>query len=93
MKLLWIVLILLCFGCEQNNDSIKAEKEKTTIRETYYLRTVLHDEHLFIISKYGHFIHHMDCPCFTTKSEEKLEPPKIELPKGNILDLLKGNRP
>lgn len=92
MKFLCLIILLLCVGCEENNE-IKEEKDRVTIRETYYLRTVLHDDHLFILAKSGYFMHHMNCPCLITKSEEKLEPPKIELPKGNILDLLKGNRP
>lgn len=92
MKYSWMIFLCLCVGCEDRK-SINVEKEKATIRETFYMKTVLHDEHLFIISNHGYFIHHMNCPCLTNKGEEKLEPPKVELPKGNILDLLKGNRP
>lgn len=96
MKYLLISTMFIVAGCnfQQPQPKIEqTEKDKATIRETYYLTTVLHDEHLFIISNQGYFIHHMDCPCFKHKTEEKIEPPKVELPTGNILDLLKGNKP
>ena len=100
MKYLWIIFIL-CFLCgcwvttnvsREINEEKNSEKEKTTVRETYYLSTIVHDEHLFIISKrHGYFIHHPNCPCLTTKVEEKTEP-KPE-PPTIILDLIRGNKP
>lgn len=96
MKYLWTIFTL-CFLCgcwvTTNVDShIDRDKEKTTVRETYYLSTVVHDEHLFIISKrHEYFIHHPNCPCLTSKVEEKTEP-KPE-PPTVILDLIRGNKP
>lgn len=90
-KYLWMIVILTLFGCVEKNIDVQQQIDAATIRSTYYLNTIVHDEHLFIISRYGYFIHHMDCPCLKIKIEEKIEP-KVELPAGNILDLLKGNR-
>lgn len=88
------MILVLCFllGCENNEETkrIQSEINKTTIRSTYYLSTVVHDEHLFILSKYGYFIHHPDCPCLTNKVEEKIEP-KPE-PPTIILDLINRGR-
>ena len=95
MKISWTIFILcFLFGCQNQEEikHIKSEIDKTTIRETYYLSTIVHDEHLFIVSKrHEYFIHHPDCPCLkvkqTEKEETKIEPPIV------ILDLIKGNRP
>lgn len=72
MKISWMIFILcFLFGCQNQKDA-QTEIDKTTVSNTYYLRTVVHDEHLFILSTYGYFIHHLDCPCLKNKEE----PPK-----------------
>lgn len=73
-KYSWMIFIL-CFllGCktQEEIEIEKKEKEKVTIRSSYYLSTVLHDEHLFVLSSYGYFIHHPDCPCCKLTKIEK----------------------
>lgn len=93
-KLFLIVCLSLISGCKTPEEikQIRCDIDATTVTKTYYLTTVVHDEHLFIISRYGHFIHHIDCPCLKIKNEEKTEP-KVELPTGNILDLIRGSKP
>lgn len=87
MKYSWIILLLVLLGCEQKNNDLERQKYLTTIRSTYYLDTIVHDEHLFIISKSGYFIHHPNCPCLIIKIEEKTEP-KFDAPSV-FLDLIK----
>lgn len=89
MKYSWTILILcFLFGCQNLEEAknLESEKEKTTVRSTYYLTTVVHDEHLFILSRSGYFIHHINCPCQTSKIEQKeeIKPPTI------ILDLIRS---
>lgn len=92
MKYFWIIILFVFCGCDETEESkrIRCEIDKTTIRTSYYLSTVVHDEHLFILSKYGYFIHHPDCPCLKNrpieKEENKLQPPTI------FLDLIKGKQ-
>lgn len=82
-----MILIICSLGCD--NGSYRQEIEKqidsTTVSVTYFLRTVVHDEHLFLISRYGGLIHHPNCPCLTSKIEK--QEPKSELPP-IIIDLL-----
>jgi hypothetical protein len=66
MKYSWMILgCLLCSGCWESQyfKNLEIEKDKVTISQTYYLTTVLHNEHLFIVSNSGYFIHHPDCEC------------------------------
>ena len=83
-----LVCLLLC-GCEDLKQR-QLDKDKHTISNSFYLFTILHDEHLFILSRHGYFIHHFDCPCFQKQIEEKEKPQKpITISSPNILDLLK----
>jgi len=88
MKYSWMILFcLLLSSC----DAIKQkqiERDKHTISQSCYLTTVLHDDHLFILSNGGYFIHHFNCPCMKKQTEEKPPSPVI-IPSPNILDLLK----
>ena len=88
MKYSWMI-IFCCFllGCDEAKQ-LQEDKEKATIRVSFYLSTVLHDDHLFIIGRYGNFMHHMDCPCMKKQTEEKPPSPVI-ISSPNILDLLK----
>lgn len=72
MKYSWMILAVVLCGCDvEFQKEIDRQKDATTIRSTYYLKTVVHDEHLFILSTYGHFIHHPDCPCVKPTPAEK----------------------
>jgi len=77
MKLSWTILfcLILC-GCEEIKQR-KADREKATISQSFYLMTVLHDDHLFILSTHGNFMHHMNCPCLKNQPLEKLEAPNV----------------
>lgn len=64
------------FGCDVDKnyyDKINKEIDKTTVSQTYFLRTVVHDEHLFIVSN-GGILHHPDCPCCKSNKTEKETP-------------------
>lgn len=91
MKYSWMILFICLCGCDvELQKEYQRQRDATLVRSTYYLDTIVHDEHLFIISRYGHFIHHMDCPCLKNKTDKepvKLEPPTV------IFDIIKGNRP
>jgi hypothetical protein len=93
MKRLWIMLFcLLLSGCEnlEQRKQKELDKDKHTIRTSFYLTTILHDEHLFILSHHGYFIHHLDCPCIKKQTEEKSPSPSpVIISSPNILDLLK----
>jgi hypothetical protein len=82
-----ILLCLLFCGCEEREQN-QEDRDKHTISQSFYLTTVLHDEHLFILSHGGYFIHHFNCPCMKTQTEEKPPNPVI-IQSPNILDLLK----
>lgn len=86
MKYSWMILGVFLCGCDvELKKEADRQKDATTIRSTYYLKTIVHDEHLFILSRYGHFIHHPDCPCCKNqiKSEKESKPPIIiDLGKG-----------
>jgi hypothetical protein len=75
-------MILFCLtlcGCEEAKQR-RADIDKSTITKSFYLTTVLHDEHLFIMSHTGYFIHHINCPCSKPTIAEKPEnitPPTI----------------
>jgi hypothetical protein len=80
MKYSWMIVCCLSFcGCEEVQQR-REDRDKCTISQSFYLNTVLHDEHLFILSTHGNFMHHMDCPCLkstTPKKPENLTPPTI----------------
>lgn len=66
MKYLWLIAVCLLFsGCYESEyyKNLNIEREKVTISQSYYLTTILHNDHLFIISNTGYFIHHPDCEC------------------------------
>jgi hypothetical protein len=91
MKYSWMILFcLLLSGCEDLQQE-QLDKDKHTITNSFYLTTVLHDEHLFILSTQGYFIHHFDCPCMKKQIEEEKEklPKPIIISSPNILDLIK----
>ena len=75
-------MILFCLtlcGCEEIEQR-RADRDKHTISQSFYLTTVLHDDHLFIISTHGNFMHHPDCPCSKPTIAEKPDnftPPTI----------------
>ena len=72
MKYSWMILICLLFcGCDEIKQRI-ADREKHTITRSFYLTTIVHDEHLFIMSNH-YFIHHPDCPCSKKQTSEKIE--------------------
>jgi hypothetical protein len=77
MKYSWTILfcLVLC-GCEEIKQR-QIEKERSTISVSFYLTTVLHDEHLFILSTHGNFMHHPDCHCIKNKTTEKQETTNI----------------
>lgn len=85
----WMIIIFAIVGCS-DNESYKQEIEKqidsTTVSTSYFLRTVVHDEHLFLISRYGGLIHHPNCPCLTSKIEK--EEQKSTTVPPIIIDLL-----
>jgi len=88
MKYSWMILFcLLLSGCDEIKQR-RIERDKHTISQSFYLTTVLHDEHLFILSHNGYFIHHFNCPCMEKQNEEKPPSPVI-IQSPNILDLLK----
>ena len=88
MKYSWMMLFcLLLSGCDEIKQQ-RIERDKHTISNSFYLTTVLHDEHLFILSHGGYFIHHFNCPCMKKPTEEKPSSPVI-ISSPNILDLLK----
>jgi hypothetical protein len=88
MKRLWMILFCLFLsGCDEIKQR-QLDRDKHTISQSFYLTTVLHDEHLFILSHNGYFIHHFDCPCMKKQNEEKPPSPVI-IQSPNILDLLK----
>jgi hypothetical protein len=88
MKYSWVMLFCLLFcGCEERKQR-QEDKDRHTINQSFYLTTVLHDEHLFILSHHGYFIHHFNCPCVEKQTEEK-PPSPIIISSPNILDLLK----
>ena len=72
-------MIILCclIGCKESEyfKSLRHDKEKATLSESHYCLSILHDEHLFIMSKYGHMIHHPNCPCCKNIPVEKTTPP------------------
>jgi hypothetical protein len=77
--LLVIVFCLLLCGCDEAKQR-RADRDKATITTSFYLTTVLHDEHLFIMGHSGYFIHHPNCPCLKPTLAEKPEnftPPTI----------------
>lgn len=87
MKYSWMILCLIFCGCENEYEKQRLrDKDATTVRSTYYLKTVVHDEHLFVLSTYGCFLHHPDCPCFKIKTPEKIN----EIPPPIIIDLSQG---
>lgn len=74
MKYSWMLLscLFLC-GCEEAKQR-RADIEKTTITKSFYLTTVLHDEHLFIIHNFGgDMMHHPNCPCHKDKETKQAE--------------------
>ena len=90
MKYSWTILFCLFLsGCEDLQEK-RLNKDKHTISNSFYLTTILHDEHLFILSHQGYFIHHFECPC-TRKETEQVKPQKpiIISSSPNILDLIK----
>lgn len=81
-KYSWMILGLVFAGCKEPEyyKNLREQKEKATINSSFYCSTILHDEHLFIMSNYGYFIHHIDCPCLKNKPvEPSNEPPKLPL--------------
>jgi hypothetical protein len=70
--------LLLC-GCYESQyyKNLKIERDKVTISQSYYLTTILHNDHLFIMSNTGYFIHHPDCECSKIKVVEKDETPPV----------------
>jgi hypothetical protein len=73
MKYSWMIVccLLLC-GCDEIKQR-RIAREKATISVSFYLTTVVHDEHLFVLSTDGNFIHHPSCPCLKNKPAEKSE--------------------
>lgn len=73
IKYSWmIVTVLLVFGCDLKEEiyTRKQLKDKSTISESFYILTVLHDEHLFIIRDNCGIFHHPDCPCLKNTKEQ-----------------------
>lgn len=70
-----IILCMICCGCYESEyyKNLRTERDKTTITESYYCTTIVHDDHLFIMSNSGYFIHHIDCPCSKNKTVTKEE--------------------
>lgn len=71
-----MICILFLYGCDNKHElENNLQKETTTITSTYYLTSIVHDEHLFVYAKQsGNFIHHPNCPCSQNKkSQEKVE--------------------
>lgn len=78
MKYAWmIVTILLVFGCDLKKEiyNRKQLRDKSTISESFYLLTVVHDEHLFIIRDECGILHHPNCPCIKKIEAEKTTEP------------------
>jgi hypothetical protein len=88
MKRSWMILFCLFLSSCENLKEKQIDKDKHTINQSFYLTTILHDEHLFILSHHGYFIHHFDCPCMKKQTEEK-SPSQVIISSPNILDLLK----
>lgn len=88
MKYLWMILVLsIAFiGCKESDyyKQKRLEMELTTVNSSYYLTTVVHSEHLFIIHNFGSgMIHHPDCPCLKNKETKSTE---ITSPSPIIID-------
>ena len=75
MKPLWIIFILILSvsGCDIKEEVERRKNlhDSSTISESFYLLTVLHDEHLFIIRDNCGIFHHPNCPCFKNMQPEK----------------------
>ena len=85
MKFSWMMLLcipLIC-GCDIKEEVERRKNlhDSSTISESFYLLTVLHDEHLFIIRDNCGIFHHPNCPCFKNiqpeKQEQESSPPII----------------
>ena len=79
MKYSWMIFLFLGLsGCEESEyrKELKIQIEKTTISSSYYLTTIVHDEHLFLTHNFsGYFTHHPNCPCLQNKPVEKISQP------------------
>ena len=70
-----VICIVLAIICSQTVNAVekqmtrKSESKSSVVRRTemdggYALRTVSHDEHMWVVGDALHFaIHHPDCPC------------------------------
>lgn len=80
MKYSWMILsFCLLLGCKESEyyRTLRTQQQRCTISTSFYCITVLHDEHLFIMSNSGYFLHHPDCMCCKIKVVEKAEEPPV----------------
>lgn len=76
MKYVWILCLCLIFsGCdiEKFRKEIHKERDAATVSSSFFLLTVVHDEHLFIIRHNCGILHHPNCPCLKNAQLEKID--------------------
>lgn len=78
MKTYNLILVCVFFltGCEPSEFVKKQryERDKATISRSHYCVSILHDEHLFIMTN-SSLIHHPDCPCIKNQPEKPASSP------------------
>lgn len=76
-KLLLIAVSVMILGCapqRQPHQKPESESDFGDSGYTLILRTVKHDNHLWVVARTGHgvsILHHPDCPCQKVHDEER----------------------